>query len=108
MSTFCIRIAIILTLMYIALILEFWDWISAFNGFQFPCASIDVWILDAGIPLKDRRLLELVRSAVLWSVWLERNRVFFLMVHLLQPKHLVPEYCPLKLFGVNLGMIIFI
>jgi hypothetical protein len=33
--------------------------------------------LDAAIPLKDRLLIELVRGAILWSVWLERNRVIF-------------------------------
>jgi hypothetical protein len=55
-----------------------WNWIATFNNFSFDCECLDdLWLLDAVIPLKDRLLLELLRGAVLWSIWLERNRVCF-------------------------------
>ena len=34
-------------------------------------------MIDASIPLKDRLLIELLRGAVLWTIWLERNRLCF-------------------------------
>lgn len=40
---------------------------------HFNCQSIyDLWILDASIPLKDKLLLEMIRGAVLWVIWLEK------------------------------------
>ena len=55
-----------------------WNWISIFNGFTFQCATIEeLWLLDAAIPLKDKLLLEMIRGAVLWLLWLERNKVIF-------------------------------
>ena len=57
---------------------QIWNWISEFNGFTYNCYTIDdLWILDAAIPLKDRLLIELVRGAVLWQIWLERNNIIF-------------------------------
>ena len=44
--------------------------------------------MDAAIPLKDRLLIELVRGAILWSVWLERNRVIFKEAQSKTPKAL--------------------
>ena len=37
----------------------------------------DLWLLDASIPLKDQLLVELIRGAVLWVIWLERNDLIF-------------------------------
>lgn len=37
----------------------------------------DLWLIDSCIPLKDKLLVELVRAATLWSVWLTRNKVCF-------------------------------
>ena len=37
----------------------------------------DLWLLNASIPLKDRPLVELVRGAVLWCIWLARNKLCF-------------------------------
>ena len=55
-----------------------WNWIATYNSFTFECNSLDdLWLLDASIPLKDRLLVELLRGAILWNVWLERNRVIF-------------------------------
>ena len=55
-----------------------WNWIASHNSFTFNCNSLDdLWLLDASIPLKDRLLVELLRGAILWIVWLERNRVIF-------------------------------
>jgi hypothetical protein len=34
-------------------------------------------LIDASIPFKDRLLIELLRGAVLWIIWLERNRLCF-------------------------------
>lgn len=57
-----------------------WEWIAQYNNFN--CCSInkidDLWsYLPAGIPLKDNNILELVRGAVCWTIWLERNRLCF-------------------------------
>ena len=55
-----------------------WNWIASHNSFTFNCNYLDdLWLLDASIPLKDRLLVELLRGAILWIVWLERNRVIF-------------------------------
>jgi hypothetical protein len=37
----------------------------------------DLWYLDLSIPLKDVVLVETVRGAILWVIWLERNRIYF-------------------------------
>jgi hypothetical protein len=34
-------------------------------------------MIDCCIPLKDRLLVELIRSAVCWVIWLERNNILF-------------------------------
>jgi hypothetical protein len=36
-----------------------------------------LWYLDSYIPLKNKFVIEMVRGAVLWNVWLERNRLCF-------------------------------
>lgn len=55
-----------------------WSWIASHNNFLFNCSHLsDLWILDAYIPLKDKFLLELIRAATLWILWLNRNRVYF-------------------------------
>jgi hypothetical protein len=33
--------------------------------------------IDTSIPMKDSNVVEMVRGAVLWCVWLERNRLIF-------------------------------
>ena len=48
------------------------------NNFTFNCEYLaDLWLLDAWIPLKDRFLVELIRAATIWIVWLARNKVCF-------------------------------
>jgi hypothetical protein len=37
----------------------------------------DLWILDCCIPLKDKFLVELIRSAICWVLWLTRNKCIF-------------------------------
>jgi hypothetical protein len=32
---------------------------------------------DCYIPLKDKLLVELIRSAICWVIWLERNNILF-------------------------------
>lgn len=55
-----------------------WSWIANHNGFHFNCETIeDLWYIDSCIPLKDRLLVELVRAATLWTLWLTRNKVCF-------------------------------
>ena len=55
-----------------------WSWIANHNGFAFNCVNIeDLWLIDSCIPLKDKLLVELVRAATLWTIWLVRNRVCF-------------------------------
>lgn len=55
-----------------------WNWIAIFNNFTFSYTTIEeLWIIDKDIPLKDRCMVELIRGAVLWSVWLARNKMCF-------------------------------
>lgn len=37
----------------------------------------DIWFINALIPLKNKPMVELVRGAVLWCIWLERNKICF-------------------------------
>src|SRR5664279_1582390 len=60
---------------YISLL---WSWIGNYNNFHYNCRTIsDLWLFDNWIPLKDSLLVELVRAATLWLVWLTRNRICF-------------------------------
>lgn len=45
-----------------------WNWVANFN-----MTIEDLWIIDAMISLKDILLVELVRGAVFWTVWLNIN-----------------------------------
>jgi hypothetical protein len=55
-----------------------WQWIAQFNSFTFTSSTIqDLWHLDSCIPLKNKYVIEMIRGAVLWNVWLERNRLCF-------------------------------
>ena len=57
------------------LISSIWSWIAEHNNFNFDCVTIaDLWVLDAFIPLKDSLLIELIRAATLWTIWLNRNK----------------------------------
>lgn len=57
---------------------QVWDWIFAYNGFTFTCSTIsDLWLLDSTISFKNRLLVELLRGAVIWTVWLKHNQVCF-------------------------------
>lgn len=59
-------------------ITQIWVWIAKHNNFHFDCTNIsDLWVLDAYIPFKNKPLVELIRGAVIWVIWLERNRVCF-------------------------------
>jgi zinc-binding in reverse transcriptase len=55
-----------------------WQWIAQFNNFTFQdCLLANLWLIDSCIPLKDKILVELVRSVVCWVIWLERNSIIF-------------------------------
>jgi hypothetical protein len=55
-----------------------WQWISAYNNFYFTGTTLkDIWIMDYAIPMKDKALLELIRGAIFWTIWLERNKLIF-------------------------------
>lgn len=55
-----------------------WQWIALHNGFDFEMTSIqELWDIGNCIPLKDANLVELARGAVIWNIWLERNRIIF-------------------------------
>lgn len=61
-----------------AIIFRLWSSIANYNNFVFNCDHLtDLWLVDAWIPLKDRFLIELIRAATIWVVWLARNRVCF-------------------------------
>jgi zinc-binding in reverse transcriptase len=55
-----------------------WNWISNYNNFTFNCNTIEeFWQVEAQIPYKDDKLIELIRRACLWIIWLERNILTF-------------------------------
>ena len=55
-----------------------WSWIVNFNNFVFEGSTVEkLWELDYCIPLKDVNLVEIIRGAVLWSIWLDKNRIEF-------------------------------
>lgn len=41
----------------------------------------DIWNINAGISLKDQPLIELIRCAVLWVLWTEKNKLCFNECH---------------------------
>lgn len=54
----------------------FWQWIARYKNFTFEGNTFDdIWNLDNDVPLKNKSVLEAVRGAVMWVVWLERNRI---------------------------------
>jgi hypothetical protein len=55
-----------------------WEWIATFNNFHFHGQEIeDLRILDSCIPLKDKILVEFIRNAVCWVLWLTQNKCIF-------------------------------
>jgi zinc-binding in reverse transcriptase len=57
-----------------------WNWISHHNNFRFHDHRVSIkvlWSIDYCIPFKDSNLYELLRGAVLWVIWNERNRITF-------------------------------
>ena len=53
-------------------------WIARFNNFYFDFDNIEaVWDMDYCIPLKEPKITEIIRGAVLWSLWNDRNRIIF-------------------------------
>lgn len=84
---------------YCSYINMIWKWIGDFNGFIFNFQSIqDLWILDAYIPLKDSPLLEFIRGAILWCVWLEMNKVCFNGIRLASAKSIRTKILSMLLF----------
>lgn len=55
-----------------------WSWIASHNGFQFNCTSIlDLWSIDKDIHTREPLILEVIRAATIWSIWLVRNKICF-------------------------------
>jgi zinc-binding in reverse transcriptase len=55
-----------------------WTWITGYNNLNFQICTIEeLWYLDYNIPYKDSNLCEIVRGAVLWTIWNERNKIIF-------------------------------
>jgi hypothetical protein len=55
-----------------------WHWIAFHNHFHFEGVTLeDIWVIDALIPYKNSQLIEMIRGAVLWTIWLERNKLCF-------------------------------
>ena len=55
-----------------------WSWIANYNGFTYNCTSVpDLWSIDQLIPLRDSLLIELIRAATVWIIWLARNKICF-------------------------------
>lgn len=46
--------------------------------FHFDCTSIDdLWTLDKDIHIRGALLLKLIRTVILWTLWLARNNICF-------------------------------
>jgi zinc-binding in reverse transcriptase len=55
-----------------------WNWIAQYNFFSFQGECLnDLWCINSCIMLKDKLLIELIRSVVCWIIWLERNVIIF-------------------------------
>jgi hypothetical protein len=55
-----------------------WVWIVSYNNFSFNCNSIDdLWQINAYFPYKVNNICEILKGAVLWVIWNERNRLIF-------------------------------
>jgi zinc-binding in reverse transcriptase len=58
------------------LINQLWQWIIKYNNFYFDGDTIqDLWQIDCCVPLKNKFVVEMVRGEVLWTIWLERNKL---------------------------------
>jgi zinc-binding in reverse transcriptase len=61
-----------------------WNWIFTYNGFIFQGTVLDdLWLIDSCIPLMDKLLIDLIRSAVIWVLWIEINEIIFKSKNLL-------------------------
>jgi hypothetical protein len=48
------------------------------NHFWFEGTSLeDIWLIDALLPYKNIQLVKMIRGALLWTIWLKRNRLCF-------------------------------
>jgi hypothetical protein len=55
-----------------------WQWIDQYYIFTFLGIDLhDIWTLDASIPFKNIQLVEIIRAAIMWVFWLERNIIYF-------------------------------
>jgi zinc-binding in reverse transcriptase len=55
-----------------------WQWLTQYNNFIFVGMTLeDIWLLDAVIPFKNMIVVEMIRSVVMWTIWLEKNRIYF-------------------------------
>jgi hypothetical protein len=61
----------------------------------------DLWILDCCIPLKDKLLVELIRSAVCWILWMTCNKYIFDKAPILFVKSLGLQTIHLAKFWCN-------
>jgi zinc-binding in reverse transcriptase len=53
-----------------------WSWIASYNNFSFSIQTVDeLWQIDACIPFKDKNICEMLRGAILWTIWKKRNRL---------------------------------
>ena len=55
-----------------------WSWIANYNNFVCDCLCVvNFWELDYCIALKNANLVEIIQGVVLWSLWLDKNRIVF-------------------------------
>jgi zinc-binding in reverse transcriptase len=52
------------------------QWIARYNNFYFE-GPLYLWQIECCIPLKNQFVTEFIRGAVLWTIWLERNKLVF-------------------------------
>lgn len=51
------------------------NWIPESNNFELEIDPIEeLWYIYTSIPLKNKLLIELFRGAILWILWLTRNK----------------------------------
>jgi zinc-binding in reverse transcriptase len=58
------------------LVKQIWQWIAKYNKFLFEGNTLsDLWLMNRCIPFKNKFVTELLRGVVLWTIWLERNKL---------------------------------
>lgn len=84
-----------------------WFWIAHYNNFIYAYRTLqDLWFIDTSIPFKDQLLMELVKGAVIWSIWLKRNKIIFKDANLLPFQTIGTKILSMTFFGASSSLIL--